>query len=165
VITYEARDGTVVLFAEEFTTEADERAMIATASPRAMAAPLDGFTRAHAEEAEMSRRATDAQRAITWGDCATRVWCPARGPVTIWGTITPLALVARDERDAGAGAAEVIALIARLEDGYARGWRYGRWHSVISPEGEYGAAHIADLTPVSVAEFDAAQWNGWRLPR
>gem|GEM_PF-2082317 len=158
MITYEARDGTVVLFAEEFTTEADERAMIASASPRAMAALLDGFTRAHAEEAAMNRRATDGQKAITWGDCVTRQW----EGVTIWGTITPLALVARDERDHGAPAAEVMALIARLEDGYARGWRYGRWHSVISPEGEYGAAHVADLAPVTVAEFDAAQWNGWR---
>lgn len=163
MITYEAADGTIVLADVEFTTRADERAMIATASPRAALNLRRHFAAARAEEAAMNRRATDEQKAIGYGDCVTRQWDdPERGPVIIWGTITPLALAARDERDSGASEAEVTALAARLEDGYARGWRYGRWHSVISPEGEYGAAHIADLRAVSVAEFDAAQWNGWR---
>jgi hypothetical protein len=163
VITYEMADGTIVLADVEFTTAADERAMIATASPRAARALRGQFAAARAEEAAMNRRATVGQKAITWGDCVTRQWDdPEHGPVTIWGTIQPLALVQRDDREHGAGEAEIAALAARLEDGYRRGWRYGRWHSVISPEGEYGAAHVADLRPVPGAEFDAAQWNGWR---
>lgn len=163
MITYEMADGTVVLADVEFTTPADERAMLAMASHRAMAGLLDQFAKARAEEAAMNGRATEEQRAIGYGDCVTREWDdPEHGPLTIWGTVLPLALVARGERQSGAGDAEIASLLARLEDGYGRGWRYGRWFSVMSPEGEYGAAHVAGLRPVTVAEFDAAHWRGWK---
>ena len=162
MITYEMADGTLVIADVEFTTADVERAMLATASPRARRSLREHFAKARAEETALSKRATEAQRAIGYGDCVTRAWDdPRHGPVLIWGTVLPLAEIARTERAAGAGDAEVTALTARLEDGYGRGWRYGRWFSVISPEGEYGAAHVADLSPVTVAEFDDAHWRGW----
>jgi hypothetical protein len=158
MITYEAADGTLVMADVEFTTRADEAAMIATASPRAVLGLRREFAAARAAERAMSERATDEQRSIGYGDCVTREW----DGLTIYGVIQPRGLVARDELDHGAGLGDTARVLARLDDGYRRGWRYGRWHSVDSPEGEYGAAHVADLRKISVSEFDAAQWRGWK---
>jgi hypothetical protein len=157
VITYEAADGTIVLVAEEFLTASMERQMLATASPKAASSLLRGFAGLRAEEARLNELATAEQRAITWGDCVTRQY----GELTIWGVVQPLSLIEREERVRGATSAEVIELRAALAEGFGRGWRYGRWHSADVPEGEYGAAHVADLHRITADEFDAAQFRGW----
>jgi hypothetical protein len=162
VIIYDAADGTEVIFAEEFTTPDIERAMLATASPEAARSLRRHFAGARAAEAGMNERATDEQKAITFGCCVIRDLHTPDGLLRIWGTVLPFALIARDERERGASPDEIVALLERLTEGYQRGWRYGRWYSVVSPEGDYGAHHVADLRAITVAGFDAAQWAGWR---
>lgn len=162
MLTYRAADGSVVMADFEFFTSDMEEVMIASAAPSSVAALEKHFAAARAAEQAMNERATSAQRAIGYGDCVTRQWQhPGHGELTIYGAVLTLDLVAREEQVRGASDREIAALTVRLDIGYARGWRYGRWHSAISPEGEYGAAHVADLTPITAAEFDAAQFAGW----
>jgi hypothetical protein len=51
----------------------------------------------------------------------------------------------------------------RTDDSYTRGYRFGRWYSVVEPDGEVGSAHISACWPISRRDFEYARRNGWRL--
>src|SRR5262245_24065865 len=111
-------------------------------------------------EAEAMQRVLPEQRAITWGDHAVRVWAaPMVGqpPLMIYGQIFTEDELVLNESDAGATADELIYELRVLRESHARGYRYGRWFSTVTPDGEYGEAHIADLWTLTEEEFHRAQ--------
>lgn len=90
--------------------------------------------------------ATPRQWAITYGDVVLKP-DPSRS-LLIFGRIHTKA-----ERDKG----EDAYTVSRLDDAYRRGYRTGRWHSDIVPEGEEGDSHISTLWPIAVEEFEEAE--------
>jgi hypothetical protein len=117
-------------------------------------------------EAEANQRVLPEQRGITWGDHAVRVWAsPTVGtpPLMIYGQIFTEDQLVATETDAGATADEIVYELRVLRESHARGYRYGQWFSLVTPAGEYGEAHIADLWTLSEEEFQRAQSHDWAL--
>jgi hypothetical protein len=46
---------------------------------------------------------------------------------------------------------------------HERGYRFGKAHSVMCPEGELGSTHIANMTPMSKEIFDAMRALKWHV--
>ena len=161
-IQYLAKDGTIVIVDEEFTTQAHEEQMIATARADYVAPLKEAFIQMRAKEARMQQSATPGQRAIE-GDAYVRRFyaTPFQGPLEIWGIIWSLDTLAERERATGAPEAEVQAAVETFRDGYGRGWRYGEWFSVVEPGGEYGSAHVSTLELMTEYQFAAAKAAGW----
>jgi hypothetical protein len=51
-----------------------------------------------------------------------------------------------------------------LRDSHARGYRYGRWFSIVEPEGEYGSAHVVNLWEIDRSDFERARAARWEVP-
>jgi len=51
------------------------------------------------------------------------------------------------------------------QDAHSRGYRYGRYYSVVEPEGELGSAHISTLWEITQSDFLTAMLNGWQLDK
>ena len=59
---------------------------------------------------------------------------------------------------------ELLDEWSQFGQSYVKGYRYGRWYSVVEPTGEYGSAHVASLWKITPAEFARAQaedWHAW----
>lgn len=115
-------------------------------------------------EEEANQHVLPEQRAITWGDYAVRVWSsPQVGtpPVMIFGQISTKPDLILGNLESGGNVDEAYEELRVLEGTHARGYRYGRWFSIIEPRGEYGEAHIADLWPLRAEEFVRAKANQW----
>lgn len=67
------------------------------------------------------------------------------------------------EIQCGADEAEVRSTMATLQNGFERGYRFGRWHSVVVPEGELGDAHIINLMPIREEDFELAKVSEWEV--
>ena len=111
------------------------------------------------------RRLLDAsslvQRNIGWGDHVVRFADHPAGPpdrpLVIFGAIPTEAEYLRAEG--------LDVLDIRREMSMARGYRWGRWHSSVVPDGELGSAHVVNLQPISSAEFDDAGSVMWEPSR
>lgn len=101
----------------------------------------DAFAAMDKAEREANERAHPLQRAIGYGAFAVR----ALGEITIWGFIP-------EKHEA-----------EPYEDSFERGYRFGKWYSVVCPEGELGDAHISTLWPIRKEDFDHAKANGWSM--
>jgi len=69
------------------------------------------------------------------------------------------------EINAGAGLnnGELESIMSNLRDSYARGYRYGTYHSMVVPQGEPGDAHLMSLWPITELDFEEARSNDWEL--
>lgn len=111
-----------------------------------------------AMEAELDTSIQDWQRALEPPFYATT---NANG-LLIAGYVPTVAEAVLAERRAGAGFAEAIAYRARLTNGLARNWLWGRWYSAIEPAGELGCWHRSGLTAVISEERFRTIVHGWQ---
>lgn len=171
MIYFQSVNDDLVMVDAEFLDEAMEARLLQFAANPGELAGM--FALMHQHEQRLSHAATDEQRAIGYGDYAY-VDIDADGAAVLAGTgmradgarvfgyIRTLVEIRQLERAAGAEERETNDVIRRTRDGFARGWRYGRWFSVISPGGELGAHHVACLTRMTAAQFQAMQAAGWK---
>jgi len=162
LITYPSTSGTAVVMWVEYLTRDQENKLTADAAPAARMSLARIFGQMRAREARLQEAATPAQRAITWGGywAAPQPGAP-EGPYTAYGRVSTPDEVAQRNAAAGVPMSEAAAEDQGLRAGYQRGWRYGRVYSPHIPEGEYGDEHVAEMIPISAAQFEAARAAGW----
>jgi len=121
----------------------------------------EAFAWMQEQEAKANADVHPAQKRIDRGTYALR---PApEVPCLIFGYILTEEEIREGEVFAGADEGELAFTMDILASSYQRGYRYGRWYSVVVPEGEIGDAHIANLWPLTKEVFDAAKEQGWQL--
>lgn len=111
----------------------------------------------------------EAQRQVTWGSHWVRFY-DIPGRILIFGKVDTLAEVRRGEESTvqpGEDPAEVKAEIEyslrSLAERHENGYLYGQAYSIITPDGEYGDTHRANLWPIPAATFEAARSAGWQM--
>ena len=160
MLSYTDKAGREVLVTLEFIPRRQVAALMSTARyPARLAEDLQAM---QAEEAGWNAAATGEQRAIDVGDFARRMFDRAGITIPIWGRVWFREELAASEQAAGAPARDIADLLASFDEGMRRGWRYGRWHSPLSPEGETGWHHVAVLEPVTRQAYVTAKRAGWR---
>jgi hypothetical protein len=166
VITYETRDGCLVIVDLEYIDGEDaERLLLADAAPASREQLRRDLDQLREQETRWQASATPAQHAITWGDYWRKTWqSPGEPDLLIWGRVHTEAEITAGEERLGVPAAEIDAIRTRIRGGYDRGWRYGRCWSRLIPEGELGSTHVATVERVTAAEFAAAERAGWLSP-
>lgn len=82
---------------------------------------------------------------------------------TIFGYVLTTEEIASAETECGADAMELSHTMKMLAESYQRGYRHGRWYSVVEPEGELGDAHISNLIPITQEDFELALLHKWQL--
>jgi hypothetical protein len=176
VIQYTSADGTLVLLDIEHVTAAEEDQILASARPKDRPILNRAFQELYLRETTYRAAATEEQQQIGWGDHAALRYEPPPGagpswlptPCTIYGWVYTRDHARRSECAAAASlsrqgipARPVDDSMAHLDAAHAAGWRFARWYSKLSPEGEPGEQHIATLIPVTAAQFRAARRDGW----
>src|SRR5260221_5806922 len=142
----------------------DEELLLLDDATDASRPDLEGqFRLIHALEAQWQLAATPDQRAIAEGDFYTMPidLLPDGGRVQAYGRIMGSGQLATREKVHGADYREVEALLARLDWGASRGWRYVEAFSAGVPEGEYGFIHVARMSRISQADFETARAARW----
>jgi hypothetical protein len=115
-------------------------------------------------EAEANERVLPAQRAIDWNERVFRAVSDGEGgAIAIWGKVWSQEEWQRREADAGATEAELRSSLQVLLSSHDRGYRFGEYWSVVTPEGEIGSAHISSLWPITVDDFEVAKRNEWQI--
>lgn len=114
-----------------------------------------------ADEARANANVTVEQGLIGWGDYFEVPPELNRG-LHAWGHVMSREDVAASEREAGADEAEVREVMARMDNSYARGYRFSWSYSAPYPEGELGSVHVSTMRKVTKDEYAAAQADGWR---
>lgn len=108
---------------------------------------------AEAEETAIAQTLPE-QWDITWGDYVIR----RQDDVAIFGVV-----FTEDELSFGTEASpeEIEEELRGLRSAYGRGYRYGRWFSIVEPNGELGSAHVCSLWKISQDDFELARGKGW----
>lgn len=113
-----------------------------------------------AYQAEQEARATAETLPEQWLiDRGSYVFRAVEG-LAIWGHIFTRDEFLGDEK----GDEELLAEWEDLEDAYTRGYRYGKYYSVVEPTGEYGSAHVVTLWAITKQDFEQARMAGWKVP-
>lgn len=118
-----------------------------------------------ANEEAANERLAPEQKALTWG---ARVYRIEHG-IHIFGHVytreealaAEIALSPPEEVERGLPEESV----ERLAEGLERGYLYGRWYSVIEPDGEIGSAHRLNVWPMSETLFEAVRQAGWSIDK
>jgi len=115
-------------------------------------------------EREANENTMPKQWEITWGSYVIKVVPP---DLIIWGYVFTEEEFLADEIGEDLGnpqvEAEVMASLEQLKGRYERGYRYGRYYSVITPKGEYGDAHVSELWEITEADYVFAMANKWEV--
>lgn len=163
MITYTADDGELRIIDREWLNPTDQAILLKGQSRRTAGKLRRSFAALEQQETAWNAAATPAQHQITWG-CWYRQDFTGNALLNgavIYGRVLPLFEIIEAEEAAGAGTAEIDQLVARIREGYVRGWRHVRGHSIAEPHGETGETHVACMTAITGAEFEAAQLAGW----
>jgi hypothetical protein len=104
----------------------------------------------------------DAQREVTYGSYWARFY-NVKERVIIFGHVETLASMEASERDLGAGDEEAVYIVEDTKRRHEDGYLYGMAYSVVTPEGELGFTHRADLWPIDEETFDAYRKVGWNV--
>lgn len=114
-----------------------------------------------AEEAA-NELVTPEQAAITWGSYWAR-WHEIYGQrLALFGYVMTREEARSSSLAAGADEEEAQWEDERLVEAHERGYRYGRVHSVIVPEGELGSTHVSTMFRELTAEqFRQASEYRW----
>lgn len=116
-------------------------------------------------EARANATLTPAQKAVVYGSYWVTLY-PDYGDLWVFGYVLTEEESYRSEIEAGADPEEARYTAERLRDSYARGYRFGKAYSVITPEGEYGSTHVASIAmPITKEQFEQARRDGWRPPQ
>jgi hypothetical protein len=94
--------------------------------------------------------------------------------VVIFGVVPPLSEVIAeehglirqiaDEQDASLSReeqAEMESAAVRLTSSRRRGYLFGRWFSVVEPDGELGSNHVSNVISIGRDAFEQAKAEGW----
>lgn len=111
------------------------------------------------QEVESNAEALDYQQEIQRGTYVVRIM----RDLVIWGY-----LMTEEEITDGYGTdpeslEELRYELEAMRDSFSRGYRYGKYFSEVEPDGEYGSAHVVTLWPITKADFEIAQRNGWLI--
>lgn len=189
MLTYTARDGTEILSTQEAFAASEEAAHLAACRTGKDKRRLTAeFKRRREVEAKLgdlaARRLAEAddpdELFPSWGDFWTSDWAGVR----CYGYVEPLFDVIAAEyaailRAAGldpggdpeasawaghvldAAEPEVQGLVDRIRELWSRGWVQGVGYSEREPDGEHGYTHLAMITKITPAAFEAARAAGW----
>jgi hypothetical protein len=93
-----------------------------------------------------------------WGDYVLTL----SGDLLIVGYIQTLEEIEAGEREEGALDEEVGRTLEMLISAYGNGYRYGRYYSLILPEGELGSHHVSRLKRITKHQFigTLTKWQG-----
>lgn len=163
MITYMTDDGELRIIDREWLNTAEQAILLKGASHSTARKLRRSFTALDAQETAWNTTATPAQHQITWG-CWYRQDFTGNALLNgavIYGRVLPLFEIIDAEEAAGASTPEIDQLVARIKEGYVRGWRHVRGHSIAEPHGETGETHVACMTAITRAEFEAARAAGW----
>ncbi len=117
------------------------------------------FAEMRANEHQAMANLQPEQRTITWGSYAFMVSMGIR----IFGYVWTEAEFEANERDCGADDEEMESSMESLRDSHERGYRFGRWYSMVEPDGEIGSNHVSNMVPITKEQFDQiVQTQGWR---
>lgn len=106
-------------------------------------------------------RATDEQKAITYGNYWMRLFSSYGDTFPIFGYIQTLEQMDAECARLGGTKTECAEERKATEEDHANGMRFGRAYSVVVPEGELGSTHIVDMTPITEEQFKEAQKYNW----
>lgn len=110
---------------------------------------------------EAEARTLDIQREITYGDYVFRL----HEEILIFGRVSTqeefLGNNLRGQEDEYND--EIRAEWAGIEEAHTRGYRYGRYHSNVCPEGEWGSSHVSTLWKITADDFEVAERNDWQM--
>jgi hypothetical protein len=110
------------------------------------------------QERQAIENALPEQWNITWGARVVRIV----DKLAIFGQIyTEREFLAENTKAGEAPSEEILYELDDLRNAHQRGYRYGRWYSVVEPEGEYGSAHVSTLWEITTLDFDTARAGGW----
>lgn len=100
---------------------------------------------------------------ITWG---SHVYLyEMDSDLEVFGYIYTPEEIVNSERDLGADAEEIGAMVTHIRATHSRGGRYGTWYSKAAPEGDIGSRLVYNCVGVITQDdFDAARAEGWSLP-
>jgi hypothetical protein len=122
---------------------------------------FDSFEEAQAAmraaEARANERATEAQRAIEYGDH----WLSTDGDLLIFGRVSTLEELDAAEQQLGVNQRERRQEQAMIEGAHARGYRFGWAYSLACPSGEMGSTHISMMVQITEHDFHAAESHHW----
>ena len=102
----------------------------------------------------------EPQRTVTYGSYWARFY-DVRDRLVIFGYVDSLEEMEASERSLGAGDDEAAYIVADTERRHEDGDMYGMCYSTVTPEGELGFTHRADLWPIDKDTFDAYRAVGW----
>jgi hypothetical protein len=119
----------------------------------------DAFAWMKRQEDLANREVHPIQQKIVRGTHAMRLF----HDFPIFGYIFTEDELREGERSHGADEDELAFTMEVLAKSYERGYRHGRWYSVVEPEGELGDTHILNLTPITRNDFEEAQSYGWQV--
>jgi len=112
------------------------------------------------QELQSIMNALDEQWRISWGSWVLRIV----DELWIFGYIFTSEELVKELQE-GAEEADLHESLYELrhhQESYDRGYRYGRYHSVVVPDGEYGNAHVAALWEITKQDFEEARRNDWK---
>ena len=163
MITYTADDGDLRIIDREWLNDTEAAVLLLGQSQRTARKLRRLIADLARQETALKAATTPAQAAITYGD-HYRYDFPGNklmAAAVVYGQVLPLFGIIEAERAAGAGTAEIDQLVARIREGYRRGWRHVRAWSAREPGGETGDTHVGVMEPLTAAEFAVARAAGW----
>jgi hypothetical protein len=112
------------------------------------------------KEQEASASTVPEQWAIARGDRVIRI----HHGLVIFGHIFTEAEFLMEDTVDDENSDELLAELRSLRGSFDRGYRYGKWYSVVKPSGEYGSAHVCNLWNITHGEFETGrrkEWKAW----
>ena len=113
----------------------------------------DAFAWMEQQEMAANERATEEQKAITYGDYWIRFVSLLGGMerLVIFGHVLPLDDMPEEDR-------------GYVKATHDRGYRFSRCYSVAAPRGELGDVHVSQIAKIPKSLFDLARLAGWDIP-
>ena len=105
---------------------------------------------------------TDEQRGVTYGSYWARFY-DIRNRLVIFGHVDTLDEMESSERDLGARDDEAEYIRADTARRHENGYMYGMCYSTVTPEGELGFTHRADIWPIDQAMFEQYREVAWQV--
>ena len=104
----------------------------------------------------------EPQRGLTYGSYWARFY-DIRDRLVIFGYVEPLDTMIETERELGARDDEAEYIRADTQRRHEDGYMYGMCYSTVTPEGELGFTHRADIWPIDQAMFEQYREVAWQV--
>lgn len=102
------------------------------------------------------------QKALTYGDHWVRFY-DVGARILDFGRVATEAEISTLEMEAGTDPDEIATELARVQARQDAGYLYGKAHSILNVEGEWGSTHRANVWPIEERLFTAAQTVDWKI--